>query len=611
MTGSWKIFGAAALVVAVALALVVALLVPPLTDQAAAHRAEELVGEAELLAGVVRPLLTIEDPGRADAEMAERIRVLSSRVPDRRFTIVANDGRVLADSHEDASRMDNHADRDELVAAREGGRREPVLRRSDTLELDMLYYAVQVRDGLGAEAPLLGFARVALPAEDLHEQAALVRDAVLRAAAIALLAGAGAAALFARGVQKPVTEIAAFVGAIARGQPAARLPRSGRGDLARLTVAVNDMADQLDQRIGRIQRDATEIRTILASMVEGVLATDTEGRVLLVNNAAAEMLGTTGSQATGSKIWELARLPELDVLLTRCMATGRPDHVELSRPGPAADQVLHLTAGPLADENGLWGCVVVIHDLTEIRRLERVRRDFVVNVSHELKTPLTSMRGFLETVVSEPTMSEATRQRFLSRAQENTERLVAIVSDLLTLARVEAEDGRLEPQALDLRDVATECRDQASGLAATRGVSLRVDVPDRPVMVDADRTAVYTAVMNLLDNAVKYSPEAGSVRLAVSSDGDEARIDVEDRGPGIPAHETERIFERFYRIDKDRSRALGGTGLGLSIVRNVAHAHGGRVTVQSEVGRGSVFSLHLPLAGTGTAPSPAGRSDPA
>jgi two-component system phosphate regulon sensor histidine kinase PhoR len=599
MTGFWKVFGATALVVAVALVLVAALLVDPLAGHAEAFRAQELRGEAELLADVVRPALRSGDRAQAGRQVQELVRGLAARLPERRFTVVASDGAVLADSHEDPSRMNNHADREELVAAGQGGAREPVLRRSLTLELDMLYSATPVRDGLGAQAPVLGYARVALPGEDLDESAALVRGAVLRAAAIALLAGAALAALLARGVHRPVGEIATFVGAIARGQPAVKLARHGRGDLARLSGAVNDMADQLEQRIGRIQRDATEIRTILSSMVEGVLATDADQRVLLVNATAAAMLGTSSEQAAGRKVWELARLPELDVLLSRCMRTGKPDDVELLRPGPPTDRVLRLTAGPLADETGVWGCVVVIHDLTEIRRLERVRRDFVVNVSHELKTPLTAMRGFLETVLSDPSMSESTRQRFLSRARDNTDRLVAIVTDLLTLARVEAEDGRLERQPLDLRDTASECHDQASGLAATRGATLRMELPDRPVMVEADRTAVYTAVMNLLDNAIKYSPPGGQVQLRVGEDGPagEAEIEVADQGPGIPAHETERIFERFYRVDKDRSRALGGTGLGLSIVRHVALAHGGHVRVRSTVGKGSTFALRLPLAG--------------
>jgi hypothetical protein len=223
MTGFWKVFGATALVVAVALVLVAALLVDPLAGHAEAFRAQELRGEAELLADVVRPALRSGDRAQAGRQVQELVRGLAARLPERRFTVVASDGAVLADSHEDPSRMNNHADREELVAAGQGGAREPVLRRSLTLELDMLYYATPVRDGLGAQAPVLGYARVALPGQDLDESAALVRGAVLRAAAIALLAGAALAALLARGVHRPVGEIATFVGAIARGQPAVKL----------------------------------------------------------------------------------------------------------------------------------------------------------------------------------------------------------------------------------------------------------------------------------------------------------------------------------------------------------------------------------------------------
>jgi two-component system phosphate regulon sensor histidine kinase PhoR len=345
---------------------------------------------------------------------------------------------------------------------------QPHPRFSQTLKMNMLYGATAVR-AEGPDARLLGFARVALPAADLDAQAAVVRRAVLQGAVIALVVGALLAALLARSVQRPVALIAGFVGAIARGERPARLPRAGHGELGSLAAAVDDMADQLEQRFERIQRDAAEIRAILASMVEGVLATDADQRVLLMNAAAAEILGTRPEAAQRRRVWEVSRLPELGDLLQRCARSGRPESLEIARPGDLNDRALRLTAAPLTDAGGLWGCVVVLHDLSEMRRLERVRRDFVVNVSHELKTPLTAMRGFLETVLADETMTEATRQRFLQRARDNTDRLVAIVTDLLTLARVEAEDGRLERAALDLREIVSECQDQAAGLAATRG----------------------------------------------------------------------------------------------------------------------------------------------
>lgn len=603
MTGFWKVFAAAALVVAVAVAAVPLVLLPNLDAQNIQRHAHELTSEAVLLAAVARPALALADPARTAAEATRAVRELSTRLPDRRFTLIAPDGTVLADSHEDPANMENHADRPEIVAAREGQPIQPQPRRSQTLKLNMLYGATAVRAQASGDGPVLGYARVALPAADLDAQAALVRQAALRGAAIALLVGAVLAALLARSVQRPVARIAGFVGAIARGERPPRLPRTGHGELATLAAAVDDMADQLEQRFERIQRDAAEIRAILASMVEGVLATDADQRVLLMNAAAAEILGTRPEEAHRRRVWEVTRLPELGDLLARCARSGKPESIELARPGDVNDRVLRLTAAPLTDAGGLWGCVVVLHDLSEMRRLERIRRDFVVNVSHELKTPLTAMRGFLETVLADEHMEEATRKRFLKRASDNTDRLAAIVTDLLTLARVEAEDGRLERHTLDLRDVLRECLEQAAGLAATRGVTLAADLPETPVTIEGDRAALYTALMNLLDNAIKYGPRGGQVRLAVRTDTvtQLASVSVEDQGPGIPPHETERIFERFYRVDKDRSRALGGTGLGLSIVRNVALAHGGNVEVSSAVGRGSSFTLRLPLARAGAA----------
>jgi signal transduction histidine kinase len=206
------------------------------------------------------------------------------------------------------------------------------------------------------------------------------------------------------------------------------------------------------------------------------------------------------------------------------------------------------------------------------------------------------MKGFLEAVIEDSGMDEETRRRFLVRASDNTDRMVAIVTDLLTLARVEAADGALKRERIDLREICSEALAQAGGVAAVREISLQVDLPGEAVMIAGDRTALTTAVMNLLDNAIKYSPRGGRVRMRVgAAAGAEAVVDVEDNGPGIPSHETERIFERFYRVDKNRSRELGGTGLGLSIVRNVMLAHGGRVTVSSVLGEGSTFRLHIPV----------------
>jgi two-component system phosphate regulon sensor histidine kinase PhoR len=367
------------------------------------------------------------------------------------------------------------------------------------------------------------------------------------------------------------------------------------GELAGLGRAVGEMAAQLRERFERIARDQSEIRAIVGAMVEGVLAIDAESRVVLLNAAGAELLGTTPDAARGKPVWEVTRLPEISELLARCLRTGGPAWVELRVAGEPRDRVLRLAASPLVDDRGPFGAVVVLHDLTEMRRLEAVRRDFVVNVSHELKTPLTAMRGFLDAVLDDKDLPPELRARFLGRARDATDRLAAIVSDLLTLARVEADEGTARRTPLDLVELAAEvCAETADG-AALRGARVTLSTPDEPVPVLGDHAELVAALGNLVDNAVAYGPDGGEVRVRISAAEGEAVAEVEDDGPGIPPHEQQRIWERFYRMDKSRSRELGGTGLGLSIVRNVASAHGGRVSLDSEVGRGSTFRIHLPL----------------
>jgi len=590
MTGFWKLFGAAALVVAVAVAIVGALVLRTLNEAVDAHLAQRVRAQVTLLAAAVQPALATGDV----AELDPLVHSLAAQLPGDRLTVLDAEGRVLADSHGDAQTMDNHASRPEVLAALRPDN-APVVRASSTLHEEMIYFAEAVRAG----GRLVGYARVAVPVEDVRAERAALSSAVLWGAGLALIAGAVASAFLAASVRRPLREMSAFVGTIARGEAAARLPARSMGELSGLTEAINSMADQLAERIDRIVRDQSEIRAILGAMVEGVLAIDAQQRVVLLNEAAAEVLGASPEAARGKPVWEVTRLPEITELLARCLRTGQPAFLEARLAGEPRDRVLRLAASPLADAHGTCGSVLVLHDLTEVRRLEAVRRDFVVNVSHELKTPLTAMRGFLDAVLDDERLDPAVRQRFLARAREATERMIAIVGDLLTLARVEAEAGLLRLAPLDVRELCAEARDDATDAAALRSVQLQLDVPGEPVPVAGDREALVGAVDNLLDNAIKYSPAGGLVRLAVRREGGEAVIEVADRGPGIAPHETDRVWERFYRVDKSRSRELGGTGLGLSIVRNVAQAHGGRVSLDSELGRGSIFRIHLPVQSAG------------
>jgi two-component system phosphate regulon sensor histidine kinase PhoR len=377
----------------------------------------------------------------------------------------------------------------------------------------------------------------------------------------------------------------------------------GRGDdVAQLADAFNRMSADLRERMATITGERNRLVAILSAMVEGVVAVDREQRVLHVNEAAAAILGTPASEAMGRPAWEMTRVGEvLDALgVAARELRDLTREARIARPG--GERTVQLHASPLRDGQGRpAGAVVVLHDVTELRRLETVRRDFVANVSHELKTPLTAIHGMVETVLDDEGMEAETRRRFLARVHEHSSRLGNLVHDLLALARIEAAEGALERALLDLREPVRDSAARLTPAADAKGLTLEVHLPAEPVEIEGDEEALREVVDNLLDNAVKYTPSGGAVTLTLACGATEATIDVRDTGIGIEKEHLARIFERFYRVDKARSRELGGTGLGLAIVKHLVAAHGGRVSVESEPGAGSAFRVALPR------PAPADR----
>jgi two-component system, OmpR family, phosphate regulon sensor histidine kinase PhoR len=323
---------------------------------------------------------------------------------------------------------------------------------------------------------------------------------------------------------------------------------------------------------------------------------DRDQNVLFINQQARALLGDLPETVKGTPVWELTRSSALIDVISRCLGSETRVDGETRMGEGEGVRVVELTAVPMAGGGGVQrGCVLELRDVSDLRRLEAVRRDFVTNVSHELKTPLTAMRGYTEAILEDEDMPEATRRAFLEKAHRNTERLVAIVGDLLSLSRLESEEHELAFEQLDGTELAQAVVGDLHDLAQARHVRLAVEVSEVPLLVRADAQALSMALSNLITNAIQYSPEGGLVRVVLVRAEGELRFDVFDKGPGVPHHEQERIFERFYRLDKARSRKLGGTGLGLAIVRHVMAAHGGRVLLESEPGEGSRFSLCLPL----------------
>ena len=441
------------------------------------------------------------------------------------------------------------------------------------------------------------------------------------AAAVAL-----GAAMYRHFVGKPLDDIRSSARRFARGDLSHHVGAGDADEFGSIADALNQMAAQLDDKIRTITQQSHERQAVLASMIEGVLAIDTQERVISFNHSAAELLGFDTRQAAGRPIQEVVRNTRLTDMLLQALQTGNAIEADIvltaetadtpaSGPDAAAgtglrsargginmglgeNRCLQASAAVLRDAAGKGiGALIVLNDVTRLRRLESVRRDFVANVSHELKTPVTAIKGFLETLRDGALEDPEDARRFVEIATRQADRLNAIIEDLLRLSRLERdnEESQIELSDHALREVLQSAVSDCASAAAERKVTVRLECPES-LRWRVNAPLLEQAVVNLLDNAVKYSGEGTTVTVQASATERELRIDVKDTGVGIAQEHLPRVFERFYRVDKARSRKLGGTGLGLAIVKHIAQAHGGSASVASAVGRGSTFSLHLPAS---------------
>ena len=548
----------------------------------------------------------VERSLRVRAEFLRDLAVRSSEAPDSlrsavtalgtavqtRLTVIAADGTVIADSDADPSRMDNHANRPEIVAAA-AETSGTATRFSRTIEQRMMYYALGVRDG---EA-LVGYVRAAVPLTVIGERLDVLRRVIVSVSLLVTLAAMLVGLLVTRRVTASLVSMTGVAEAIAGGMYSERVEVRSRDEIGKLSSAFNMMAAQLEERLDIITQDRGKLLAVLSGMVEGVVAVDRDMRVLHLNASAERILGVDSSDSIGEPIWDVTNFKKVSETIDRAMREMKEVTDEISLHLDARERIVELHAAPLgAQDPDPSGVVLVLHDVTELRRLETVRQDFVANVSHELKTPITAIRGLVETVLDDGDMPADIRSRFLTKVQDQSMRLSLLVTDLLTLSRLESGDGVLQKDTLDLRRIVQGSVRNLQSTADAKRVSLGVEIPDTPVNVPGDWDALELVVNNLLDNALKYTPPAGSVRVRLRAEADEAFITIEDSGIGIDPKHHDRIFERFYRVDKARSRELGGTGLGLSIVKHVCKVHGGAVAVRSAPGQGATFTVRLPLS---------------
>ncbi len=418
------------------------------------------------------------------------------------------------------------------------------------------------------------------------------RDALGAVGVVALISFAAAAYAVGRLVLDPLRALRDAAAALGRGQLGTRLRWRHGDERDAIADALDTMADQLADRLREALEEGERLRAMLHGMVEGVLVVDSKGRIVLANRALRELLSVWGD-LEGRTPLEVIRHAALDEVIAAALAQREPVLRELELVDPR-ERVLAVHAARLGD-GAADGAVAVFHDLTEIRRLEGIRRDFVANASHELRTPITAIRGFAETLLQSD-VGEERRRSQLEIIARNAERIGRLVDDLLELSRIESRRTLLQPIDVDAVQLGRELLEDLRPMFEQRGLQAELDAEGSQLEVRADRRALEQTLRNLLDNAAKYTDAGGQVRLRIRRDGGSIRLEVEDDGIGIAPAQQTRIFERFYRVDASRSRALGGTGLGLAIVKHLVRAMGGDVTLESGLGRGSSFRVILPAA---------------
>jgi two-component system, OmpR family, phosphate regulon sensor histidine kinase PhoR len=520
-----------------------------------------------------------------------------------RITVIDGDGTPLADSartREQLARMENHASRPEVREALATGRGSSV-RRSATTGHPYVY-AARTLAGRGGRLYVL---RLAQPLAQIAALRGRLATAMALAVAAAALAGLLLSLWIDRRLFQPLARLIGGAGELSSGRYDYRLEVPEEDELAALALAINRLAATVQGQFAALSKERDHLKAILAGMSEGVLVVGADGRAVLANPALRRLFDLR-EEVAGRPVLELVRLPELARLIDETLARGQGQESELVLPGPERRSIQLASAalsgaGPLGEKTGEktgeepGGAVVVARETTELRRLIEVRRDFVANVSHELKTPLAAIRGYAETLRDGALAEPETAERFTDRILRQCRRLQALLDDLLTLSRLESLQLPPKREPVDLKPLAERAIELMSSAAEERQVRLRYEaVPLDPVPGDAD--GLERLLVNLLDNGIKYNRPGGEVRLRLLPRPGEVVIEVADTGIGIPQESIPRLFERFYRVDKGRSREEGGTGLGLAIVKHVAQAHGGQVEVESRIGRGSTFRVHLPAA---------------
>lgn len=509
-----------------------------------------------------------------------------------RATIIRADGTVMGDSELSDLQLrdvENHLERPEVQEAFTSGFGQSE-RYSRTIKQRMLYMAVPL---VVKEKEIPWIVRVAVPVAEVAGLERKLGRIIAAAVFLAFLCSAALSFGVSLYVSQPLSEMAAIARSMARGDFSKKIYISSKDEVGDLAAALNQMSEEIREMIGRVTGEEAKFSAVLSSMQAGVMVTDEKGRIVLLNPSLRKLF-MVDVPAEGKLPIEVIRNAAVQDIATRALQGVRAlasDEVQLNVP---QERFIQVNGAPIVREGRCTGAIIVFHDITELKRLERIRKDFVANVSHELRTPIASIKGYAETLLDGALQDPQHAKEFIRIIYENSDRLAKLIEDLLDLSKIESGKMKIAFLPVDIADAFQRAVAVIANQASSKAISIQSTIPAELPKVLADETRLSQVFVNLLDNAVKYTPEKGTVTVTVSVKDRFVQVDITDTGPGIPPNDLSRIFERFYRVDKAHSRELGGTGLGLSIVKHIVQIHGGSVWAESEPGAGSTFSFTIP-----------------
>jgi two-component system phosphate regulon sensor histidine kinase PhoR len=552
---------------------------------------KEIKSSLTTQARLIDSQITLNDIIEKDyAYLGGLVRNLSQRAQCR-VTVIDNNGIVLADSEktqEEVLKMENHSDRPEILAAFSGAIGDRI-RYSNTLRIDMLYVALPV---INPDGSIEAVIRLALPLTSVKKILSVVRRAVIMSLFFALGLVFVVGSVLAGQIIKPIHKIINISRRFSRGDFNHKIFVSSGDELEELAGALNKMAQGLEDKIREIEIKNQHLVAILESMVEGIIVVDKATRIISVNTTIEKIFRAQRQNLDGRVFIEAIRNNDIAVIIEEVLEKGEFKSCELSISWPV-QRIFQIDASPVFEKEEVSGCLLVIHDMTDIKKLETMRKDLVANVSHELKTPLTSIKGFIETLLEGALEDKEHSRHFLQIIQNHANQLDSLVNDLLDLSYLESKEIALERKEINIRDFVSDILSGFRSQLKKTSVSVDNDLPSGLVIsIDVDK--IGQVLTNLIGNAIKFNRENGTAKIYSQDLGSKIKIFIEDSGIGIPPKDIPRIFERFYCVDKGRSRELGGTGLGLSIVKHIVQLHGGEVGVESIEGLGSKFWFTLP-----------------